>query len=189
MLISCLLDLPPSLKSFSAGMIGLYDDELVDAVEHLVSHSARHLTEFSLLDVIEECPQDGRGVLDLLVSSLVNVRKLTISPTALSDLTDVLGPLVHLKHLVLALREVDAYALEMSDDAVEGGFEFSAREVVDLIDSCEQLKRLDVLSATQAGWSAKERKAVERAARRQGIRLRWVTSETTDEWPYVYPPV
>ncbi len=183
-------DLPDSITSFSVGVIGLYDDEFALAVEMLLAPSAPNFTHFTLLDPIEEGTLDDRGLYDDLILSLVNVQKLTISPHAVSNLAAVLCALPRLTHVVLALREYDDYAVETTEDPIEEGQpEFPAKEVLTLVNSVPQLRQVEILSNTHVGWSAKERKAVGRAAGRHGVKLEWVTWEEADEWPFIYPTI
>lgn len=181
--------LPDSVYNLSVGVLGLYDPELAELIELILGPRAAKLSQFGLLDPWAECPASARGVLDDLVGALVGVTKLTISPNALSNLAAVLGPLARLEHVVLALRDTDYWAIETAEEVVREGPEFPAREVVQMMGSVPQLRRVEIMSNTQAGWPAKERKAVSRAASRHGVELEWVTWKTADEWPYIYPPI
>ncbi len=149
---------------------------------------AHQLTEFYLLDPAYECYSRARGLYDGFVLALVNVKKLTISPLAVSDVSELPAALPQLEHLVLGLREPDPILLQEMDEPVPTKPEVKAKEVIAMLDARpSKLKTLEIWADKRARYSKKEQAAIKRAADKGGVKLKWVTSY--QDLPYTYHPV
>ncbi len=109
-----LVDLPASLRRFSLRGWGLYNPDKPTAekpvsgqvVKHLGT-VARSLEELALTDVrslTTKCLV-ARGVFDKLVKKLGAVRRVSLSPAAVSQLSDLLAPLEFLEEVELVQGE------------------------------------------------------------------------------------
>jgi hypothetical protein len=164
------INLPSTVTSLSLGAIGMYslDDDrpfarpgarplpsqAKDFFPHLAKQGAQ-FTQFYALDPLEACSSDRKGLYNNFILSLTNVQHLTISPYAVSNLTNVLGQLAHLRHLGLGLRDFDSYAYETDHEPPEGA-EFPVKEVIKMLNKVKQLERVEVWSDGRAGWSVEE---------------------------------
>lgn len=149
---------------------------------------AHQLTEFYLLDPAYECHSRARGLYDGFVLALVNVKKLTISPLAVSDVSELPAALPQLEHLVLGLREPDPILLQELDEPVPTKPEVQAKEVIRMLGARpSKLKRLEIWADKRARYSKKEQAAIQRAADKGGVTLKWVTSY--QDLPYTYHPI
>lgn len=184
-----LFDLPPYLTSLTIGGAGIYGRNLAAIISVFLLRVADQLTELSLLDAYNELRPEQRGTYDAIILELSRVEKLTISPYAVSNLSDVLGALECLEHVVLAVRKMDPYWAEELGELVPKGAQFPAREVSALIREVEGLERVGILSQDEMGWKAKEKKLVERAGWKTGVEVEWLTEREVDQWPYIYPPI
>ncbi len=200
MVARTVVNLPATVTSLSLASVGMYEKsdglfghaggrivptQAEDFFPHLAKQAAQ-FTQLYAIDPINVCLSTHRGLYNTFVLALTNVQKLTISPYAISNLTNVLGQLPRLRHLALALREYDGYAAEMDLDPPEGA-EFPAREVVKLLRKVRQLERVEVWSSTRASWSGEEQAAIEAAAAENGVAFEFVDGGEGAASPFIYP--
>jgi hypothetical protein len=109
-----LVDLPASLRHFSLRGWGLYNPDKPTAEKPVSGQVIKHmgtvvkgLEGLALTDVRSLTTRClvGRGVYDKLLKKLVAVRQLSLSPSAVSHLSDLLAPFEHLEELELVQGE------------------------------------------------------------------------------------
>jgi len=144
------------------------------------------MSSFELLSPVAECSACERGLYEDLIGGLANVHKLTINQ-----------PLGALKPRSSCRSDPQAGApptqlrLLHPEDGQGGDHRkdpFSAKQVFTLLNTVAQLSPVEIPPHTHAGWSAKVRKVVERVTRRHTVELKWGTSITSDDLPFIYPP-
>lgn len=165
-----LVDLPLSLKSFSHRGWGMYnpdkpspDKPASASLSKNLSSVAKHLEAVVLLDTRHSLTRclAPRGVFDKLVKKISAVKTLSINPTAVSHLSDLLAPLAHLEELELVQGESIALA------------PLSYQETVLFVTRSKRLRRLVVSQEIRANWSRQQAEHVEHEAGRKGCVVEW----------------
>jgi len=191
-----LVDLPASVRRVSHKGWGMYppdkpspDKPVSGQLTKHISTVAKQLTELSLTDVRSLTTRClvPRGVFDKLVRRLVAVRRLSINPTAVSHLSELLAPLEFLTELELLQGEsisleplsyhetvlfvTRARALRtISISQVSLATPFRRPSTLPAAVAENQIQRMQEI---RAQWSAQQAGHIEHEAARKGVTVLW----------------
>jgi hypothetical protein len=124
-LFALLPSLPRTLTHLEIDLNALFEMERRAIMLPLAIGMPQQLSELTLLDTPREDAGEfahhglSRGGWDLLLRRLINAKRLTVSPVALSNLQKILGGLTELRELALHEGRAEAPNAVSSDEVVE----------------------------------------------------------------------
>lgn len=138
----------------------------IEVIRTAVPTIAESLQDLRILDACEghhvQAPQIQRGVYADLIARLTSLRRLTISPCAVANLTTTLARLPHLVELSL----IQGKALPQAP--------VTKGEVIVFLSRSTSLRGLMLCRETCRGWIREDFEAVEQAAEVKGVEMVWL---------------